>query len=555
MITVNGETIRVSTKTLDAVLEAGILVSLKSKDGKEYLTEEAKASPGLELVYRGDDIQPISRSPRGSVTCIRISDTRAEIRLDALFGVGVLTISEDEENGDLCVEPEVSSARYGVLAARWSIGSYRKGMKIAAPIFQGIDMDPDDELILERKGRKWEWPERWEAGFCVLHDEEGGFWVHCRDTSYRLKSLAMLENRIVAFETEAWGPVDRSLSAGGLTWRINVFEGGWRVPAAEYRDWLWRAYSLEGEEARRPDWQKEIRLAVNGAPVDRAMLDALAKKVDPRTVLLHVPNWRIHKYDQCYPDFTPSEEFRAYLKYATSLGYHVMPHANSIDMDPSMPEYKYVGDFKYRGLDTGYFHGWSWRLPMPSTNKALGENRDCNVMVKIHPGLALWRNLLVENIDRALAALDYGTDVIYTDVTLVTINLDNCLIDNTTTMEGMKRLIDAVSRIHKGLAVGGEGLNEITMQKLSFAMVHLFNFNMAGEPLYRTGKCDMNRFLFGRLCLPFGYNRLGGRNADEESCSRVHIEHGAIPTIMVRGAEDIEHPTPEVARLLKLAAE
>ena len=143
----------------------------------------------------------------------------------------------------------------------------------------------------------------------------------------------------------------------------------------------------------------------------------------------------------------------------------------------------------------------------------------------------------------------------FTDVTLCSYNLDNCLVDNTTSTEGMMRLIDHVSRIHGGTAVGGEGLNEITMQKLSFAQVHLFDFNLNGEPLARTGKCDLNRFLFGKLCIPFGYSGLGGRDRNEEIRSQVHIEHGALPTIIVGGAEEIENPTPEVARMLKMASE
>ena len=42
MIQVNGTTITVSTKTLDATFASGALVSLRRKDGREYLTEAAK---------------------------------------------------------------------------------------------------------------------------------------------------------------------------------------------------------------------------------------------------------------------------------------------------------------------------------------------------------------------------------------------------------------------------------------------------------------------------------------------------------------------------------
>ena len=171
MITVNGTTLSVSTKTLDAVLEAGTLVSLKSKTGREYLSGASAASPTLEIVFRGGDKRPVKTCPQGRISCVALSDSCAEIRFDALDGNGVLTITEDEENGDLCIEPEVSSARYGVLAARWTVSGFSPDMKITAPFFQGIDMDPEDELI---RGRKWIWPHRWEAGLCIFHDAAGG---------------------------------------------------------------------------------------------------------------------------------------------------------------------------------------------------------------------------------------------------------------------------------------------------------------------------------------------------------------------------------------------
>ena len=100
MIQVNGTTITVSTKTLDATFASGALVSLRRKDGREYFTEAAKDSPALEIVYRGADRRAIKACPQGKITCTSLSDTCAEIRFDALDGVGVLTISEDEENGD-----------------------------------------------------------------------------------------------------------------------------------------------------------------------------------------------------------------------------------------------------------------------------------------------------------------------------------------------------------------------------------------------------------------------------------------------------------------------
>ena len=551
MIRVNGTVVTVSTKTLEASLENGALVSLKNKAGREFLEAGAARSPVLELVYRGNEKRPVARSPYTAVSCRKLCDSCAEIVFDAPDGGGVLTLTEDEETGDLCVEPEVTSARHGVLAARYTLSGIAGGLRMVAPFYQGVDMEPDDPLLVNRR---WPWPHSWEAGLCIFYGGGAGFWVHCRDTQYRAKSLYVNEKRSVSFDAEAWGPIDRSLSAGGIQWRINVFSGDWRVPAAVYRDWLWQAYGLEKEESRRPAWQKDIRLAISWAPVDEAVLKALAKKVDPNAVLIHVPHWRDKQYDQCYPDFTPTPEFLSYLRCAKALGYHVMPHANSIDMDPTMPEYRHVEDFKYRELETGALMGWSL-TGMPNSNKALLENRERNVMVKVHPGLARWRAILAENIDRALALLEDNTDAIFTDVTLCTFNLENCLVDNTTAMQGMNLLIDHISRLRGGVAVGGEGLNELTMQKLSFAQVHPFGHGLKGGELARTGGNDLNDFLFGRLCRAFAYCGLTGEDGDNVMMARIFTEHGAIPTPSLNCAGDVERPTPAVAEALRRAAE
>ena len=546
MIRVNGSVITVSTNTLEAKLENGALISLKDKAGREFLDESAAKSPVLELVFRGNETKPAARSPYTAVSCRAFGDSCAEIAFDAPDGGGILTLTEDEETGCLCVEPEVTSARHGVAAARYTLGAAAKGLRLVAPLFQGVDMAPDDPLLI---GRRRPWPHSWEAALCIFYGGGGGFWVHCRDTQYRAKALTVNGDRSVSLDAEAWGPIDRSLSAGGLVWRINVFHGDWRVPAAEYRDWLWRAYALQKEESRRPAWQKEIRLAVSWANVDEAALRALAKKTDPKAVLLHVPHWRDKKYDQCYPDFTPSEAFLSYLRLASSLGFHVMPHANSIDMDPTMPEYRHVADFKYRDRETGALMGWSL-TDMPNSNKALLENRDRNVMVKVHPGLARWRAILAENVDRALTLMEDMTDAIFLDVTLCTFNLENCLVDNTTPMQGMNLLIDRISRLRGGLAVGGEGLNELTMQKLSFAQVHPYDHGAETEAIARTGGNDLNDFLFGGLCRSFAYIGFTGQDERNAALSRAFREHGAIPTLAPLSAEELEDPAPAVAELL-----
>ena len=117
-------------------------------------------------------------------------------------------------------------------------------LDLVAPFFQGVKLKLDDPLL----ARRWFWPQFWEAGLAILQGRQGGFWVHCQDDRYRYKALN-IEGGELGFETEAYGPIDASLGAGGLVWRLNVYQGDWQVPAGIYRDWLWRAKSASARGA------------------------------------------------------------------------------------------------------------------------------------------------------------------------------------------------------------------------------------------------------------------------------------------------------------------
>ena len=85
-----------------------------------------------------------------------------------------------------------------------------------------------------------------------------------------------------------------------------------------------------------------------------------------------------------------------------------------------------------------------------------------------------------------------------------------------------QRLIAHLQELDGINAIGGEGLNEIIMQNQSFAQTHIFeSFGASIDGLERCGGCDLNAFMFGRLCRAIGYTRLDG--SDEDQCLRARI--------------------------------
>jgi hypothetical protein len=554
MVTVRDDAIVADTATQTAVFRRGFLVALTSKrDGERWVELPEPAGSALVLVYPGQPAVDVVGNLAATVSVHELSPTSAQFRCAGWDADGVLTVSEDPATGEVLVEPSAYSSRRGVLACRWRLPGVRDDLALAAPFFQGVKLPLADPLL----ARRWFWPQFWEAGLAILQGADGGFSVHCQDARYRYKALNIAGGEL-GFETEAYGPLDGSLGAGGLVWRLGCHQGDWRVPAAAYRQWLWRAYDLAEQAALRPAWLRELRFALSWYNGDPAILDALATRLDPRGVLLHYSQWRTDAYDENYPTYQPSDAAKAVIAKARAMGFHIMPHCNSVDMDPTHAAYAFLRDFEYRDVQTRRLLGWGYDpqaggiLGVPNSTHRLAGNRRRKVMVKVHPGLAMWRSILCEEIRAALAQAP--TDAVFIDVTLCSHNLDNCLVEDTTASEGMNRLIRQIQGLDGGLAVGGEGLNEITMQGLSVAQAHLFSsWHASVDGLARTGGCALNDFLWGDLCRTFGYSRLSGRSEEEALRMDVHAAHNALPTVTIQTADEILNPNPAVARELERA--
>ena len=280
VVQVKDKTIYISTSTLTATLSNGLLVSLKSKlTGEEFMAgTDINNNAALQLLYPNSELTDVTGSNFGSVSINQVSDQRAEIIFHSWNGDGVISVYTDDLTGDLLIEPSAYSSRPGVVACRWNLEGVKHELKLVAPFFQGIKMNLDDPLI---HNSRWIWPYSWEAALAILQSQTGGFFIHTQDTGYRYKALKTGTKNdpfALCFDTEAYGPIDNNLSAGGLAWRINVFKGGWQVAAERYREWLWNAYELKKEEEKRQTWIHDVKFAISWCPGDPAVLDALASK-------------------------------------------------------------------------------------------------------------------------------------------------------------------------------------------------------------------------------------------------------------------------------------
>ena len=555
MLTIRDGMLYAQTKTLSAVIKDGAILSLRSmKTGTEFISNTNAVA--MELVYALDRSIPVEVGHGGSVDWAKVNDYTVEMRLLGWMSNAVVMISEDLENGDLLIAPSAYTSMHGVRSLRWSVMGINPELDVVAPLFQGVRLRLDDPILWHTRSP---WPREWEAGFSIFQGAHEGFWVWTQDTQYRYKSIKFGSEEDpfrVGFEAETYGPLHENISAGGLTWRVGVFEGDWHVPAQEYKTWMEQAWQLDRRHPYRPDWVDDLTLCVCWAPLDEDWLDNLARFVNPKKTLLHIHRWRSFGYDQNYPLYEASPEAARYFAKAQNMGYHIAPHTNIFETDPSNPAYELVGQFEYRDIDTDQRFGWSFTgqdfLPVPMSNRKLLHARDTNTMTKIHPGQPMWASILREQLQKLKKA--HHLDAVFTDVSHNTFNLYNCLVNNTTSTEGAKLLQDYLNSIDGGLALGGEGLNEITMQSQAFSQVHLFKNPPPPHPeLARCGGIDLGHFLWGDRCRMIGYSKLEEDNEWTLMRMRNHIEHGCIPTITGTHPEYMKNPNKNLLAMFDLA--
>jgi hypothetical protein len=551
--------IRVETSTLLAVFDRALLVSLVRKsDNKELIRATSQSTQGVYLIYPGAEVVPFGNRSTDRFTPHRINARRAEFRIEGFDGDGILSIAADPATNDLIVELGLSTSRPGVRSCRWLLTGIDPELELVAPFFQGIKLPLEDPLI---QNTYWNWPHRWESPLAILQGARGGLWVHAEDTRFLYKSLQVGTSnnpRSLGFDTDAYGPIDNNLSAGGLAWRVNVYEGDWKVPAARYKAWLAEAFGLA--KLKRPAWMNDIVFSVVWCPPDTAILDALARRIDPRRVLIHISSFGEFQGYGNFPDFTPSEKGRAFFKKGLAMGFHILPHFPALDIDPTHPAYNAIRDFQYRELENKKLVGWTHIAgegPIPESHADRIRPPAGSSIMRMHAGLSLWRSILAENILKTVE--DLGVDAAFLDVTMNTHNVANCLVENWTPTEGMARLEDTIADLGNGLVLGGEGRNELTMQSQAFGQIHLFKSWQVNLPgLERLKPVLLGEFLYGDWCRAFGYTNLSGGTPADDFRLKMQLEQGSVPTITVRGAQEIDEPNPAVKGMfdaaLKLAA-
>jgi hypothetical protein len=562
MIHKTEEGLRIESKTTVVEISEGRLVSIRSaRTGEEFLDRGLQEGvPAFDLYHQTGKVSPLGVHPLASKFHYRLlSDRIAEMVLDDWECDVSVRIAIDEERGEILLEPSAWTMQGGVAGIGLHIAGIRDDLDLIAPFQQGFRGKLNEPQV---QGTRAAWPRMWEAAVLALAGEGSGFSVQAHDTHYIHKGVHIgheASPQTATFVTYAEGPLEMNRCVGNVAWRISAWEGDWRSPFLQYRDWYWKAYALDALAALRPDWLDQITLAVSWCPTNLDLLDALATKANPGNVFLHLPHWRTFKYDQDYPTFTPSPEGRAFIEKALAMGYHVAPHANLCQLSPDHPFFQQARDFCTRSPTEMRWGGWSW-LPVegwgnagpPQSYSTMAAVKDWNVLLNAHLAWSPWRRHLTGEIADLIR--ETGIDSIFVDVSHHVHNSDNAHLENLSYAEGSLKLAREIAELKPGLCVSGEGRSEITTQYISMVQFHLYNYAhslmMDGKDISWLERCTVpvSALIFDGLSRGIGYSY--GRGGDQRLMIDAQLKQGAIPTLILRAEDPVAELEGEVSRYI-----
>lgn len=449
----------IATPGLKAEFEDGILVELSEPDGQIFASFD-DTSEFLTCLHRMDAEIRVGAAKTRQVEDIPGGKAWTFSAFEKLPGTRLRTAVT--ANGDeITIRQQAECPQKQLWGTEWSIQGIPLDYTVIVPGRSGI------RLTTETPGSRsvYDYPMAWEAQLVIVEGKEGGFYVWARDPNLAFKRLIVDRKPSgwqLHFISMAYAPFEENDAITSPEWRLGAYTGDWRVPAGRYRDWMVRHFQPVHVKEQEPRWIKDIRCCVIMG-LDLDILENLGKTLDPTQTIVYVPSWRAQGYDRDYPDYDEViEGLRPFIERAHALGFKVMLHVNYFGVDPLNPLYEQFEPYQVRSpWDDHKKQWWSWTRAEPDIRFAY-----------INPACEAWRNLFVERMVRLCA--DYNVDALHLDQTLCIYNDYNGRIDGMTMAEGNIALHKQLREALPGVALSGEGLNEVTYRHEAFAQRHAY---------------------------------------------------------------------------------
>jgi hypothetical protein len=217
----------VSGAAFSARFERGTLVELTAGGSGAFVVPPEKAVGAGIRRLAGDHWAGSVRENDGGEICESFS---------GLPGGCVTCSYRMDASGDLVVVQKAESPEKGVWGVEWGIENIPLDMNILVPAHSGMKWTRANRIGVE----SYDYPMSWEAQLVVVEGQGRGFYVWADDAKGVFKRL-MVERGAkgwrLRFITMPLAPFEERNGCESVAWRLNVYEGDWRVPAKRYRAW------------------------------------------------------------------------------------------------------------------------------------------------------------------------------------------------------------------------------------------------------------------------------------------------------------------------------
>ncbi len=322
-------------------------------------------------------------------------------------------------------------------------------------------------------GTRYEYEYGLQMQMIILEGKKGGVLIYADDAFTQYKAIDVRYGTgscAVTVESIPQAPFRDYREYETIDWRIIPYEGDWASASAIYRDFAREKLGLTEADAKRPDWVRDIALFVATDMHNREELIALAGKVDPKTVLLHVPDWRKYDYDVNWPDYTPRDDMKEMIDFAHSLGFRVQLHCNMNGCQTELPIYSKMKQYHMKDAFSGNVISENFTDPNGNTFR----------FAQINPASKEWRAHVIDAIVKAVE--ETGADSVHLDQSLLSYNDGNGLIDGLTSLQGnvayQKELAEALP---DDVAIGGEGITEFNSVCSTFLQSHVYGIDSTNK--------------------------------------------------------------------------
>ena len=526
------ENIILETEKLSITFTNGAITGLVNRLTGERYVDSVAVDEGVGLLHIDD--QSLLADTADSIRVLQHGDTTQILFLSVKGDSFSTFVYPDLQTGDILIWQEGRlRGRKGVYGARMGFSAFNLDAgKIVVPASGGIAIDASSGVT----EWSWEYLTSWQAQMLVFEGNTGSVGIWFEDSLFAAKKLAVKRNgsRLHVFlEVHNPGNFARRNSIRTPVLRIKAYTSDWRRPAEEYRA-LMERYFQPLKLSEKPAWIDSLGLMVIYRTLDIPLLDSLARLVNPRQVMLYVPNWRLAGYDVNYPNYTPRPETAAYIERAHRLGFRVMLHVNPFGIAPYNPLYEDFKQYQLRNPFTGELSGWRW-------------NTDQNVRhAFIHPASTELQDMFLQRMQEVVSTLN--PDAIHLDVDFCAWNSDNAILNGENPAQGNRTFHRRLAEAFPQIVWGGENLTEVNFYRDSFAQRWKTNvLSWTPHPILT--------FLFTLYTKSVGY--LGFENPDQDPDLYVDFMNcyerwGLLPTLGITSAKELNgRLTNDVLRIAR----